>query len=120
MKIEILAIEGLQGLLAEKIKKQLSKAEKETIENRISAHYKLQYPNLKETYYHNMFCAAIVHPDKKTVIPLAPEPIIKTDGSKKNDCGTPRGVYQLGVQVPAGKQHLMHPVSSFELMEATT
>ena len=33
-----------------------------------------------------MFCAAIVHPDKKLVLPLAPEPITKMDGSSKNDC----------------------------------
>jgi len=37
-------------------------------------------------YYHYMLGAAIVHPDKKTVIPLMPEPIIKQDGEKKNDC----------------------------------
>lgn len=45
------------------------------------------------TYYHNMMCAAIVHPDLKVVIPIAPEPVLKTDGATKNDCGTPRGVY---------------------------
>ena len=33
-----------------------------------------------------MFCAAIVHPNLKLVLPLAPEPIMKTDGSSKNDC----------------------------------
>ena len=38
------------------------------------------------TYYHNMFCAAIVHPDKKIVLPFAPEPVLKTDGATKNDC----------------------------------
>ncbi len=31
------------------------------------------------TYYHQMLCAAIVHPDLGKVIPLAPEPIIKQD-----------------------------------------
>ena len=36
--------------------------------------------------YHQFYGAAIVHPDIKQVIPLAPEPIIKQDGSKKNDC----------------------------------
>lgn len=39
-----------------------------------------------KTYYHQMLCASIVHPDMKQVIPLAPEPIIKSDGKKKNDC----------------------------------
>jgi len=37
-------------------------------------------------YYHYMLGAAIVHPEKKTVIPLMPEPIVKQDGEKKNDC----------------------------------
>jgi hypothetical protein len=67
-----------------------------------------------------MLRAALVHPDYKVVIPLAPEPIVKGDGDTKNDCGTPRGVYQLEVQVLARKQHLMHLVSSFERMEVTT
>ena len=30
--------------------------------------------------------AAIVHPDKKTVLPLLNEPIVKEDGKTKNDC----------------------------------
>lgn len=38
------------------------------------------------TYSHQMLGAAIVHPDHSEVIPLAPEPIIKQDGEKKNDC----------------------------------
>ncbi len=38
------------------------------------------------TYYHQMLGAVIVHPDLKQVIPLAPEPILKQDGSTKNDC----------------------------------
>lgn len=38
------------------------------------------------TYHHQMLGAAIVHPDLKAVIPLAPEPIIKQDGETKNDC----------------------------------
>ena len=32
-----------------------------------------------------MLGAAVVHPDHKQVIPLAPEPIIKQDGDNKND-----------------------------------
>ena len=39
-----------------------------------------------KTYYHQMLGAAVVHPDQKVVIPLAPEPIIKGDGATKNDC----------------------------------
>ena len=37
-------------------------------------------------YYHQMLGAVIVHPEQKAVIPLMPEPIIKQDGKKKNDC----------------------------------
>lgn len=38
------------------------------------------------TYTHQMLSIAIVHPDQKVVVPLMPEPIIKQDGQKKNDC----------------------------------
>ena len=38
------------------------------------------------TYYHQMYCMAIVKPGEKAVIPLMPEPIIKQDGNTKNDC----------------------------------
>ena len=40
----------------------------------------------KITYYQQVLGAAIVHPDFKEVIPLAPEMIIRQDGSTKNDC----------------------------------
>ena len=42
--------------------------------------------NGETTYYHHMLGAVIVHPDEKVVIPLAPEPIVKSDGNTKNDC----------------------------------
>jgi hypothetical protein len=32
-----------------------------------------------------MLGAAIIHPDVREVIPLMPEPIIKQDGTAKND-----------------------------------
>ena len=38
------------------------------------------------SYHHQLLGGAIVHPDFKEVIPLAPEPIIKQDGQTKNDC----------------------------------
>jgi len=38
------------------------------------------------TYHHQMLGVAIVHPEIKQVIPLAPEPIVKQDGDNKNDC----------------------------------
>ncbi|WP_067587504.1 transposase [Endozoicomonas ascidiicola] len=39
-----------------------------------------------ETYYHNIMGGCLAHPNKKTVIPLAPEAICRQDGSTKNDC----------------------------------
>lgn len=42
--------------------------------------------NGKIEYYHQMLGAVVVHPERKEVIPLAPEPIIKGDGATKNDC----------------------------------
>ena len=38
------------------------------------------------TYSHQMLGAALVHPDQRAVIPLMPEPIVKQDGTGKNDC----------------------------------
>ena len=38
------------------------------------------------TYQHQMLAAVLIHPDHREVIPLAPEPIEKQDGSEKNDC----------------------------------
>jgi len=38
------------------------------------------------TYYHQLLGAVLVNPDHKEVFPLAPEPILKHDGSSKNDC----------------------------------
>lgn len=72
------------------------------------------------TYYHQMLGAAFVHPDERVVIPIAPEPILKCDGSQKNDCGTPRGVYIPEAKVLTEKRYPSHSESSFELMEVTT
>jgi Transposase DDE domain len=38
------------------------------------------------TYSHQMLGAVLLHPDRREVIPLMPEPIIKQDGTEKNDC----------------------------------
>ena len=38
------------------------------------------------TDYHQMRGAVLVHPDRSEVFPLAPEPILKQDGARKNDC----------------------------------
>lgn len=45
-----------------------------------------QHRNGTITYRHQMLGAALIHPDKREVIPLMPEPIIKQDGTEKNDC----------------------------------
>jgi hypothetical protein len=38
------------------------------------------------TSTHQMLGAALIHPDVRAVIPLMPEPIVKRDGTSKNDC----------------------------------
>src|SRR5262245_15243976 len=45
-----------------------------------------EHRNGSVTYYHQMLGAAIIHPDFRAVIPLMPEPIVKQDGTEKNDC----------------------------------
>src|SRR5215831_15621464 len=45
-----------------------------------------EHRNGSITYYHQMLGAAIIHPDLRAVIPLMPEPIVKQDGTEKNDC----------------------------------
>ena len=47
---------------------------------------KKKHSNGTTTYYHQMFGVCIVHPDKRNVIPLCPEPILNGDGDAKNDC----------------------------------
>src|SRR5207253_6311696 len=37
------------------------------------------------TSYHQMLGAAIIHPDRREVIPLMPEPIVTHDGTGKKD-----------------------------------
>lgn len=38
------------------------------------------------SFYHQVLAAVVVHPDHRTVLPLAPEAITKEDGETKNDC----------------------------------
>jgi hypothetical protein len=85
-KIELHVISGLAEILLDRPRKKLSSEEKEHIKELITTYYRGERPDEEITYYHNMFCAAIVHPDKKLVLPFAPEPIMKTDGASKNDC----------------------------------
>ena len=42
--------------------------------------------NGKIQYRHYTLSGAVVHPDKKAVLPVLHEPILKQDGKKKNDC----------------------------------
>ena len=39
-----------------------------------------------ERYYHQLLAAVLVHPQRKTVLPFAPEAITRQDGASKNDC----------------------------------
>ncbi len=45
-----------------------------------------QHRNGKVEHYHQLMCAAIVHPNKAQVFPLFPEAITRQDGKTKNDC----------------------------------
>ncbi len=40
------------------------------------------------TYHHGVLQGAIMHPDRKQVLPVMPEAIKNTDGTKKQDCET--------------------------------
>lgn len=86
IKVDIATVNGLQEILLDKSRKDLSSFEKELAKEAVTTYYRIEHPEEQVTYYHNMFCAAIVHPDKKIVLPLAPEPIMKADGATKNDC----------------------------------
>jgi hypothetical protein len=44
------------------------------------------HENGNVTYSHSMLTAVMISPDKKQVIPMMVEPIIKQDGTTKNDC----------------------------------
>lgn len=47
---------------------------------------KKEHQNGRVTYHHQMLGAVLAHPDCRQVIPLCPEPILKQDGTTKNDC----------------------------------
>ena len=86
-QIDPSSVYGLQSILIDKSRNNLSKEEKEQIKAVVTEDYQKNHPSEDDvSYYHNMFCAAIVHPDNKIVLPLAPEPIMKADGATKNDC----------------------------------
>jgi len=57
-------------------------------------------------YYHQMLAAVIVQRSKKTVLPLAPEPIVKQHNASKNDCelnAAKRLLPQIRAQYPKRK-----------------
>ncbi|MGA9407757.1 MAG: hypothetical protein WBW71_11560 [Bacteroidota bacterium] len=86
LMIDLNALPELNALLKGRTKRDLLETEHVLIHEMLTEHYRLPQPDEQVHYYHNMFCAAIVHPDKKIVLPLAPEAIAKTDGCTKNDC----------------------------------
>lgn len=69
----LLSLDGTGSFSSEKLKSESCMVKKNKKTGKLS-------------YYQQMLGAAIVHPDHKEVIPLAPEMIIKQDGITKNDC----------------------------------
>ncbi len=45
-----------------------------------------EHSNGIKGYYHQILAGSIIKPGLKQVIPLCPEPIVKQDGTTKNDC----------------------------------
>lgn len=84
-ELDIENVLNLKGHLSFERSIKMSRASKKDIVS-IIKEYHLENHGESISYYHNMLCGAIVHPDIKTVIPFAPEPILNTDGSTKNDC----------------------------------
>jgi len=85
VSINMELLPDLRCYLMGRTRRDLNAAHIEMINKIIMDYHEIQFNN-NFTYYHNMMCAAIVHPEKKVVIPLAPEPVLKTDGATKNDC----------------------------------
>lgn len=84
-ELDIQEIDGLDKVLCHIDMYHVHKGRKKELLKILSEHYSTKNEE-SISYYHNMLCGAIVHPDLKTVLPFAPEPILNTDGSKKNDC----------------------------------
>ena len=47
---------------------------------------KKEHRDGRVTYHHQTLGAVLAHPDCRQVLPLCPEPILKQDGTNKNDC----------------------------------
>jgi hypothetical protein len=50
----------------------------------------------KLRFSHQILQAVMLHPDMRQVIPLAPEPIVRSDGNEKNDCERSAGKRLVG------------------------
>lgn len=85
IEIDINQIHNLFSFLNDKPTNKLSNNDKLMV-NKIIENHHFSRHRKDNSYYHNMMCAVIAHPNKKTVLPFAPEPVIKSDGSVKNDC----------------------------------
>jgi len=85
IEIEMRNLPELSYYLLGRTRRQLKVNHIEEIKKVIEKYHEEQQGSTL-TYYHNMMCAAIVHPDLKVVLPFAPEPVLKTDGASKNDC----------------------------------
>jgi hypothetical protein len=85
LEIKMSALLELKMYLIGLTRRQLKSTHLEEIK-KILEKYHEEKRGSSLTYYHNMMCAAIVHPDLKIVLPFAPEPVLKGDGATKNDC----------------------------------
>ncbi len=70
--------------------------------------------NGSSTYYHHMLGAAIIHPDRRAVIPLMPAPIVKQDGTAKND-GERKAATRFLVKLRQAHPHLTFMVTEDSL-----
>jgi hypothetical protein len=85
VEINLKSLPELKAYLLGRSRQQVNSSHVAEITEMIEAYHEEQHGSTL-TYYHNMMCAAIVHPDIKIVLPFAPEPVWKTDGTSKNDC----------------------------------
>ncbi len=85
IEIEMSTFPELRNHLLGRTRRELKANHIEEIKKIVEKYHGERYGSTL-SYYHNMMCAAIVHPDLRVVLPFAPEPVLKTDGASKNDC----------------------------------
>ena len=85
IEIELSVYSELKRYLLGRRRRDLKSNHIEEIKKLVESYHEKNYGS-QLSYYHNMMCAAIVHPNLKVVLPLSPEPVLKTDGASKNDC----------------------------------